>query len=382
MRIRIIITSCLFAACLLLLSCGFGSGGEDLPVEKVTQADLDKAQQKANSSRAEAEKARTKADKAKERADADQKAVDKAEGAEKRTAAQTASESRSTTQRLEKEAVDLEDQAATANSSYASMRQKLEKQGNTRGDDGSSGDGGGEGQSFIGAAWPFLIPTLKALGVAAALCLLAYTVMLLAGLRKTSSELLALVTDMRQRQRELPKQLNAGLTALTNELNARLANVQSELTNLSLLKHPGQRQLTDDVRRAGLPAMPYNAELPARPPEPDPFPASADEYLRRMSGRATVVKSDFTNGILIKDPEGQAELVLIHDENVADDLQPLFVVPRVTQFQTKQDFYNYYEKYYECQRPSSGAVWIIDPAVVEKVAGGWQLREKGRLEVR
>jgi hypothetical protein len=30
----------------------------------------------------------------------------------------------------------------------------------------------------------------------------------------------------------------------------------------------------------------------------------------------------------------------------------------------------------------AGDVWIIGPAVVEKVAGGWQLREKGMLEIR
>jgi hypothetical protein len=54
----------------------------------------------------------------------------------------------------------------------------------------------------------------------------------------------------------------------------------------------------------------------------------------------------------------------------------------VTQFQTKQEFHSYYERYYECQRPSAGDVWIIDPAVVSTVPGGWELREKGVLEVR
>jgi hypothetical protein len=48
----------------------------------------------------------------------------------------------------------------------------------------------------------------------------------------------------------------------------------------------------------------------------------------------------------------------------------------------RQEYYNFYEKYYDCANPESGALWIHDPAVVEKVAGGWQLREKGRLEVR
>jgi hypothetical protein len=101
-----------------------------------------------------------------------------------------------------------------------------------------------------------------------------------------------------------------------------------------------------------------------------------------MNRFANVVKPDFQNGILVNDPEGDGELVLIRDPRVRDDTQPLFVIPRATQFHTKQDFYTYYQKYYDCVRPTGGDVWIIGPAVVEKVTGGWQLREKGMLEVR
>ena len=113
--------------------------------------------------------------------------------------------------------------------------------------------------------------------------------------------------------------------------------------------------------------------------EPE-FPVSAVDYLDKMDRFANVVRPDFQNGILVNAPDGDGELVLIRDSR--DDTQPLFVVPRATQFQTKQDFYTYYQKYYDCVRPSAGDVWIIGPAVVEKVAGGWQLREKGMLEIR
>jgi hypothetical protein len=94
------------------------------------------------------------------------------------------------------------------------------------------------------------------------------------------------------------------------------------------------------------------------------------------------VRPDFQNGILVDDPQGKGELVLIRDSRLPEETQPLFVIPRSTQFQTKQDFYTYYEKYYDCAKPSAGDVWIIDPAVVSTVHGGWQLREKGVLEVR
>jgi hypothetical protein len=115
--------------------------------------------------------------------------------------------------------------------------------------------------------------------------------------------------------------------------------------------------------------------------EPE-FPASASEYLNKMKRNSTVVKPDFQNGILVSDIDGKGELVLIRDARISDEDQPLFVVPRVTQFQTKQEFHSYYERYYECQRPSAGDVWIIDPAVVSTVPGGWELRGKGVLEVR
>ena len=101
-----------------------------------------------------------------------------------------------------------------------------------------------------------------------------------------------------------------------------------------------------------------------------------------MTRFANIVKPDFQNGILINDPEGKGELMLIRDSRYPDETQPLFVVPRYAQFQTPQDFHTYYEKYYDCMKPGAGEVWIIDPAVVEKVSGGWLLREKGVLEIR
>jgi len=123
------------------------------------------------------------------------------------------------------------------------------------------------------------------------------------------------------------------------------------------------------------------ARQPVQPVEPE-FPASADEYLNKMKRNSIVVKPDFQNGILVNDIDGKGELVLIRNSSIPDDAQPLFVVPRVTQFQTKQEFHSYYERYYDCQRPSAGDVWIIDPAIVSTVPGGWELREKGVLEVR
>ena len=66
----------------------------------------------------------------------------------------------------------------------------------------------------------------------------------------------------------------------------------------------------------------------------------------------------------------------------SDGRDGLLMVPRVGQFQTRQDFHTYFGKYYDCQYPTAGDVWIVSPAIVSTVPGGWQLREKGVLEVR
>ncbi len=127
-------------------------------------------------------------------------------------------------------------------------------------------------------------------------------------------------------------------------------------------------------------------EPPPAPIREEPeFPVSAETYLQRMKGSnrpSTVIRPDFQNGILVKDAEGRGELVLVEDSAGPVDFQRLFVVPSVSQFQMKQDFYNYYDGYYECDQPTAGDVWIVHPAIVEKVNGGWRLMEKGRLEVR
>jgi hypothetical protein len=173
------------------------------------------------------------------------------------------------------------------------------------------------------------------------------------------------------------------LTSLSSaqaEMSSRLTELDTEVRSLARLVRESlaARRSDHNPSYAGLN---YHSQFESVSPKDEPeFPVSAVDYLGKMNRFANVVRPDFQNGILVNDPDGDGELVLIRDSR--DDTQPFFVVPRATQFQTKQDFYTYYQKYYDCARPSAGDVWIIGPAVVEKVAGGWQLREKGMLEIR
>lgn len=172
----------------------------------------------------------------------------------------------------------------------------------------------------------------------------------------------------------------SSLSSAQAEMSSRLNELHTEVRSLARLvrESPSTRRSDGNPSYGGFNYQSHVEEV--APKEEPEFPVSAGDYLGKMNRFANVVRPDFQNGILVNDPDGTGELVLIRDSR--DETQPLFVVPRATQFLTKQDFYTYYQKYYDCVRPSAGDVWIVGPAVVEKVAGGWQLREKGMLEIR
>jgi len=169
----------------------------------------------------------------------------------------------------------------------------------------------------------------------------------------------------------------SSLASTQTEINSKLTELDTEVRSLARLIRDSLARRSD--RNASYSSPNSYAEDVSPKDEPE-FPVSAVNYLDKMNRFGNVVKPDFQNGILVNAPDGDGEFVLIRDSR--DDTQPLFVIPRATQFHTKQDFYTYYQKYYDCLRPTAGDVWIIGPAVVEKVTGGWQLREKGMLEVR
>ena len=173
----------------------------------------------------------------------------------------------------------------------------------------------------------------------------------------------------------------SSLSSAQSDMSNRLTELDTEVRSLSRLVRESLATRRYDRNPSYDSFNNYQSRSDEVAPKDEPeFPVSAVDYLGKMNRFANVVRPDFQNGILVNDPGGDGELVLIRDSR--DDTQPLFVVPRATQFQTKQDFYTYYQKYYDCARPSAGDVWIVGPAVVEKVTGGWQLREKGMLEIR
>jgi hypothetical protein len=229
------------------------------------------------------------------------------------------------------------------------------------------------------------IRVLGVLGVLLVLGLIGYGVKLLIDGSRARTD--GHFASVKKRQDEYARQTREAVAALDKSVNSRLAALQSEIKELRLTLQDDNRAILDGVRRAGASSAAYAGSSsgyvaqPARFEREEPaFPAAAEEYLNRSRRGAVVVKPDFQNGMLVQDTEGTGEFMLVRDYTAPDEL--LYVVPRIGYFQTKQDFYNYYDRYYECARPAAGTVWIVQPAVVDRVSGGWTLREKGELEVR
>jgi hypothetical protein len=231
--------------------------------------------------------------------------------------------------------------------------------------------------------WTAIKWTLYIIVLLFAIGLLGYAIWLY--VRSRRARMNGYFADIRKRQENLSTKLDASIIAMKKEFNERLNDLRDDIKILSVNLKDDRREILDGVRKSGAtvaPAYPgYSSQVAIPRENIHTFPISADEYLSKVKSSSIIVKPDFQNGILVQDPDGKGELMLVQDYDAgAGGL--FYVVPKVGYFQTKQDFYNYYEKYYDCPRPSSGDVWIVEPAVVDKVSGGWELRDKGELEIK
>lgn len=118
---------------------------------------------------------------------------------------------------------------------------------------------------------------------------------------------------------------------------------------------------------------------PVYKPEPQ-FPTAAEDYLNKNRSNAQTAANDHYIELLVHDKDKGEEFLIVRDKNLSSDLA--FAVPNAIRFDTKKDYHTYYQKYYNCENPSGGVVWIISPAIVRYVENGWILEKKGELEVR
>jgi formylglycine-generating enzyme required for sulfatase activity len=130
--------------------------------------------------------------------------------------------------------------------------------------------------------------------------------------------------------------------------------------------------------RGRLEIVPSNVKTPA-PKMLELPPTPAADHLKRPTEKAVVKRNP--NGLLVRDPKGEGHFVVTQGDG-----DSLILVPRVPTFMGSLAFQKYfddfYKPYYDCAEPSAGDVWIIQPATVRRVRGGWRLTKKGILEVR
>lgn len=107
------------------------------------------------------------------------------------------------------------------------------------------------------------------------------------------------------------------------------------------------------------------------------FPASVTQYLKKIkAANKLTVTFDYATGLFV--PSDKGEFVLVSNTN--QETGP-FVLPRSLRFESKDDFYDLYQDYYHCSKVRTGELHVIEPALVQRVGGGWKLQSMGLLEL-
>lgn len=163
---------------------------------------------------------------------------------------------------------------------------------------------------------------------------------------------------------------------LHNDLKNLAKQFQGQAGEISNLKHQEksfQSQPPDYQKPSPVISMPSFA------PEPE-FPISVEEFLNKNGHQGVIAKFDYKTNLLIEDVSGDGALMIVRNDDVPGGL--LYVVPRFGFFKAKDDFYTHLERYYDCQNPRGGTVWIKQPSVVESDGNGWAFREKGEIDIK
>jgi len=186
------------------------------------------------------------------------------------------------------------------------------------------------------------------------------------------------LTEIRAEQNNLRNEIDE-LKETVLLLNAKVEKQHKFIQSLVKLQPPQQTQ-----------SQPI-AEQPPQFIEPEPqipvykpklqFPVSAEAYLNKICDQGEMATSDkFSEALLIQEPGKDHEFIIVKDVESAAGLY--HALPRFWRFPTKSAYKLYYEKYYNCENPSGGMVWIISPTIVRRVKDGWTLMKKGKLEMR
>jgi hypothetical protein len=108
------------------------------------------------------------------------------------------------------------------------------------------------------------------------------------------------------------------------------------------------------------------------------FPSLAEAYLRKTkAANKLTVTFDYDSALFV--PVEDGEFVIVPNEAQRNQS---FVLPRLTRFSGPREFYEFYQDYYHHRSElRSGALLILEPALVEPKREGWRFQTPGLLEV-
>lgn len=106
---------------------------------------------------------------------------------------------------------------------------------------------------------------------------------------------------------------------------------------------------------------------------------SVADYLSRFAGGIRA-KTAFMPNDALEPADGDAIYVLFQNERPRGDFIAIPIHPR---FHSTQD-YLHYSKFYDCDHPSSGEVWIVNPAqaTYDEQSNQWRLHKRGKLQIK
>lgn len=272
------------------------------------------------------------------------------------------------------------------NGNRASSVNTIDSSRNDQGADGQSGNsndpknGSGSANTdnaLKSAGWlASLLSLIPYLGGVLMLAAAAIGALFYARRRKAYREWLeAELSGIRNRQKKMADEID-DVKKVTNVLNGYFQTQRSDIEKLDRAVSGQARMISQQpVYAAPQPVVPEYGSIPPSVVE-NKFPTSVEDYLAKHGQSAFPVAYDYKENLLISDPNGEGNLVVVRDG--ADH----YLIPSLKLLSTKSLFDQYFERYYSCQNPRGGSIVVIEPALVLEEVGGWRLDKRGELEFR
>jgi hypothetical protein len=115
-------------------------------------------------------------------------------------------------------------------------------------------------------------------------------------------------------------------------------------------------------------------------PNHAPQQKTVAEYLTRARGDSIKAKKVLMRADALQEASDGDEIYILSPDERHHGM--FKAIPNYPRFSSSQDF-SHYAPFYDCDEPSSGEVWIIEPALAtyETESNQWRLSKKGKMQI-